>query len=336
MKGIPVIGFLLALRGFFFPAVAQTPAARIYHSMVETEDGRIIVVAGNSKHGWSMDLYDVWAYELESNEWTEIGQVEAGEVFGAYGAAYDRQAKRVIFLNREGETWALDPTDGTWEHRDPPEGPSSRCGQGMAYDAGSDRVVLFGGFGCTSVSDPVFDDTWSYDYESDTWTRHEPEAAPPARMYHAMAYHEGADRVIVWGGRVEDSKVWAFDLEGETWTAVEAAGGPEGIRSYHTMAYMPASESVIVFGGLNLDTWSSASGTMLNETWSLDLIGREWTRLETVNTPPVRSHHAMATHSPTASLVVFGGELEEAYSDLICDEVWMFEPATLRWSRRSR
>jgi hypothetical protein len=184
-----------------------------------------------------MDLYDVWAYDLESNDWTQVGEVEAGEVFGAYGSAYDRQSRRVIFLNREGQTWALDPTDGTWERRSPTDGPSSRCGQGMVYDSGSDRVVLFGGFGCTSVSDPVFDDTWSYDYESDTWKKHDLAVKPPPRMYHAMAYHETADRVVVWGGRVEDSQVWVFVLEGEEWAAVEAEDGPEGIRSYHTMPW---------------------------------------------------------------------------------------------------
>lgn len=334
MKKVLFLGLMMVFGGPPAPSPAQTPVARIYHSMMETDDGRIIMLAGVSKRGWAMDLHDTWAYDFESNRWNELGEFEAGEFFGAYSSAYDRQSGRIILFNREGQTWALDPSSGAVERRNPEEAPSPRCGQGMVYDSGSDRVVLFGGFLCTSVSDPVYGDTWSYDYESDSWTEHSPAVAPSPRMYPGMVYHAGADRVITWGGRVEDSEVWAFDLEAEEWAPVPTTGGPEGIRSYHTLAYDPGTEGIIAFGGMHLDTWIGLGGAMLNETWFFDLASGNWTLLETTNTPPARSTHAMAVHGPTGSLVIFGGELETPYSGILSDEVWAFDPATLRWSRR--
>lgn len=331
MKVFPVLTLLLLLGGFLSPMQGQRPDARIYHTMVEADEGRIFLMGGTSKHGWTMDREDAWIYDLVANSWTPLGPNDPKEIFAA---AYDRQSRRIIAFNLQGETWALDPADGSWEQRTPGKAPSTRCGERMVYDAGSDRVILFGGFGCTSVSDPMFNDTWSYDYESDTWTLHETVNAPPPRCYHDMVYHSPTDQVVLWGGRVEDPRVWVFDLEDERWTDIEVVGGPEGIRSYHTMASKPQTGTILVFGGLVVDEPMGISGVMLNELWSFDIDDRAWTRIETENTPPVRSHHAMAPHSPTGHLVVFGGELEAPYSDTVSDEVWIFDPVTLRWDRR--
>lgn len=311
------------------PAFAQTPAARIYHSMVGTEDGAIYVFAGTSKHGWTMDLLDVWAYDLDSNRWTSLGALEPGEVFGA---AYDRQSRRVVAFNLKGETWAFDPDLRRWEQRHPRLAPSGRCGQGMAYDARSDRVILFGGFKCTGVSDPMLSDTWSYHYDSDTWTLLEPAVAPPARIYPQMVYHDAAQRVVLWGGRVNDSRIWTFDGEQNRWTALHTAGVPEGIRSYHTLAYDPKSQKIVVFGGLVLDGPLSFGGRMVNETWSLDLALARWTLVET-EAPPARSHHTMVTHGPSGLIIVFGGELKAPYSNVVTNEVWVFNPTASTWSR---
>ena len=278
-----------------------------------------------------MDREDAWVYDLGANSWARLGSNEPKEIFAA---AYDRQSRRIIAFNLPGETWALDPANGSWEQRTPSQAPSTRCGERMVYDSNSDRVILFGGFGCTSVSDPMFNDTWSYDYESDTWTRHEPADAPPPRCYHDMVYHPPTDQVVLWGGRVEDSRVWFFSLEDETWTDVEVSAGPEGIRSYHTMASEPKTGLILVFGGLVVDEPMGIGGKLLNEMWSFDINGQKWTLVETENTPTIRSHHAMATHSPTGQLVVFGGELEAPYSDTVSDEVWIFDPVTLRWDKR--
>ena len=54
---------------------------------------------------------------------------------------------------------------------EPTTRPSPRTETGMAYDAESDRVILFGGV-------PQNDDTWAYDLNTNTWTLMEPAARP--------------------------------------------------------------------------------------------------------------------------------------------------------------
>ena len=172
-------------------------------------------------------------FDVVNRSWERVGDFEPGDVIGA---AYDASSNRVITLNFEGETWAFDPSERNWERRNPADGPSGRCGHGMVYDSQSDRTILFGGFGCTSVDDPMLNDTWSYSYNSDSWTQHANESAPPPRMYHSMVYHGDTDRTVVWGGRVEDSRVWTYDLEANIWVSLEHKLFPEGIRSYQSVA----------------------------------------------------------------------------------------------------
>ena len=69
----------------------------------------------------------------------------------------------------------------------------------MVYDTKAGKVILFGGFKCTSMADPLLNDTWSYDYQSDTWKEMSPETNPPARIYHGMVYEPEAGMTLVWG-----------------------------------------------------------------------------------------------------------------------------------------
>jgi hypothetical protein len=79
----------------------------------------------------------------------------------------------------------------------PAERPGAGNFHGKAYDAESDRVILFGG---ADLHDRPFGDTWAYDFESDNWARMSPALSPPARYYHGMTYDAANDRVLVFGG----------------------------------------------------------------------------------------------------------------------------------------
>jgi Galactose oxidase, central domain len=313
------------------PLAGQYPQGRIYHSMVATEsNGAIFVFGGVTEHGWEMDLLDVWALDVSSMTWEAAGVLEPAD---SYSAALDTQSDRVIVFSLTGETWAFAPGTGEWERMSPATSPSGRCGQRTVYDRAADRVILFGGFVCTAVEDPMQNDTWAYDYESDSWQEMRPATAPPERMYHAMAYDPIAERSVVWGGRVEDSAVWSYDYESDNWTRHEAQGGPSGIRSYHSLTYVPTLEAMVVFGGLALDAPLSFDGTLQNDTWILDLDGSGWRKVPTGGAPPPRSHHAAAFGPSIGQVVVFGGEVEASYSGVMTDEVWTFDPEGEIWVR---
>src|SRR5437879_13787137 len=93
--------------------------------------------------------------------------------------------------------------------------PSARWGHSLAYDSQSDRVILFGG------ATPVIDDTWAYDFNTNTWTNMNPGTKPSARLGHSIAYDSQSDRVILFGGADSGGSIddtWAYDLNTNPWT----------------------------------------------------------------------------------------------------------------------
>lgn len=309
----------------------STPEARIYHSAVHyNPTGELIVMGGVTTHGWTMDLQEVWAYNPIDRSWKYLDDLKSGDT---YSAAYDAQSDRIITLSLSGETWAFHPPTLTWELRMPPESPSGRCGQRLTYDSESDRVVLFGGFACTSINDPLLNDTWTYDYETDTWEEMSPSINPPARIYHAQAYDRARDRTIIWGGRTQDERVWAYNDSAGEWTELQTTGGPNGIRSYQTLTFNPTDSSLVSFGGLLLDEPMSFGGELTNETWLLDPATGEWNQILASEGPSARSH-LNGTYVPDAGgVLIYGGELHQPYSDSLSSDIWVFGAESKSWSR---
>jgi len=111
----------------------------------------------------------------------------------------------------------------------------------MVYDAGSDRLVVFGGDAFTPTK---FDDTWTVDPGTGAWMAMDAERRLPARTYFAMTCDEATDRVVVFGGYgagdIELDDTWAYDLNTDTWELLSRHGGP-GPRGYVAMADDPAA-----------------------------------------------------------------------------------------------
>lgn len=167
------------------------------------------------------------------------------------------------------DTWAYDYNDNTWAERSPR--PSRATSHGMAYDAQSDRVVVFGG---QEDQFMTLDETWVYDYNNDTWTNANPSTGPPATFHPAMVYDADSDRVVLWSGSTGSDfvGVWAYDVDSNAWVNLEAEGEPTG-RLLHRMAYDAGSDRSILFGG------RVGAFELVNDTWSYDLNGNEWTPL---------------------------------------------------------
>lgn len=307
----------------------------MYHDMVSPagdDAGHVLVFGGQPFHSFDVDLRDLWAYAPDTDTWEQRGEPLAGEVTAA---AHDAESDRVVVVDVEGGTFSYDAANDEWERMQPADAPSPRCGQTMAYDTESDRMVLFGGFACTKVDDPLLDDTWTYDLNNDAWQQMDPATSPPARIFHSTAYDPITDRVVIFGGRVEDDRVWTYDVDADTWEPREPADGPTGIRAYHAMAYDPTGQRVLVFGGLDLTSTLSTSGEMLDELWAYNVDERQWSRVDTEDSPAGRSHHAMVFDPAIEQHVVFGGETGRPYSNDVTDEIWLFDPTTDTWSEPS-
>jgi N-acetylneuraminic acid mutarotase len=119
-----------------------------------------------------------------------------------------------------GDTWSYDYNTNTWEELEPNEAPPARGYSAIAYDAKSDRVILFGGEDESAGN--IYKDTWVYQSDTNTWTELYPDISPSNRGWHAMVYSTKAQRIILFGGGVSreqcTDETWIYDSETNTWT----------------------------------------------------------------------------------------------------------------------
>src|SRR5439155_1602023 len=165
--------------------------------------------------------------------------------------------------------------------------PMRRQGSGMAYDSHADRVVLFGGY---NEAGSFSDDTWTYDFNTNTWANMEPAAGPLARRLPAMAYDSDSDRVILfggygWGGNYDDT--WAYDFNTNNWPNLNPVSKLP-TRLYHAMAYDSQSDRVILVGGY------TQSGQPDYDIWAYDFNANTWTSMDPLDKPRARVYHSMA------------------------------------------
>jgi N-acetylneuraminic acid mutarotase len=182
---------------------ALNPSARGYVSMAyDSESDKIILFGGCSEPiegSEPIPNRETWAYDIASNTWTEMKPAKSPYDKAVLDLVYDSESDRVILFGGnwgERDTWAYDYNTNSWTEM--AAGPGEHLGYRMAYDIESDRCILFGGMGFVGLSH--FNDTWAYDFNSDTWTEMQPSTNPSARNFHAMAYDAQADRVILFGG----------------------------------------------------------------------------------------------------------------------------------------
>jgi hypothetical protein len=198
----------------------------------------------------------------------------------------------------------------------------------MAYDAESDRIVLFGG-GTNPTNS--FDDTWVYDYNTDTWTEMQPDARPPARGYHGIVYDPESDRILLWGGTtmpgVVDPRVWAYDYNTNTWTTQEAPSEVPEQRTGLGLFYHPPSGRMVAYGGLTEDDGQLVEGTM----WAYDDADNAWQAIESSKNPGKRAFFLLAYATSVDKAILFGGEVTCKTADDISDETWVFSPAAHEW-----
>ncbi|MEK6852066.1 MAG: kelch repeat-containing protein [Candidatus Thermoplasmatota archaeon] len=234
--------------------------------------------------------------------------------------AYDVESGRTILFGGfvtdvdpwyDAWTWAYDYRNDTWTDLRPPESPPWRFGHAMAYDRQSDVVVLFGGLSSALLE---LDDTWAYDYNSNTWREMAPAAHPSALYDHDMAYDYGSDRTILFGGPNSD-ETWAYDYEGNNWTLMNPYRRPS-VRFDYAMAYSDSLDRVFLFAGFTL------VGDLEDDTWTYDYETDSWERLVPAFRPSGRFLHGMAYDARGDCIVMFGGLTE--YPEVYDNETWTY------------
>src|SRR5262245_53634881 len=124
------------------------------------------------------------------------------------------------------EVWALSLSGNpAWSQLNPKGSAPARYGHTAIYDAGRQRMVVFGGFdGFTPRNDALGLSL----AETPSWSPLKGGGPrPPARYAHTAAYDSAGGRMVISGGRDEMGSrqdVWALSLsESPTWTPVGVA-----------------------------------------------------------------------------------------------------------------
>ena len=162
----------------------------------------------------------------------------------------------------------------------PAVSPLGRSLAQLVYDSESDIIILFSGAYGEIYGDPTGEgyqkDTWSYDYNTNTWTNITPVVSPSPRIGCDMVYDIENDMIIMFGGYthldptgVED-EVWSFDYNTLTWTEMNPT--VELRRRHHQMVYDSESDLIVLFGG------SEGNNPLvyLDETWVYDFNVDTW------------------------------------------------------------
>jgi N-acetylneuraminic acid mutarotase len=255
-------------------------------------------------------LNDTWAYSPGTNTWSDLNPSSFPGVRYGQAMVYDSSNGKMIMFggyNDNGpfnDTWEYDPGTNAWTNLRPSGTvPDSRYAMSMVYDSASGKVIMFGGLGAMSP----FNDTWTYDPNSNTWANLNPSGTvPEARGGHSMVYDPVTDKTILFagsngkhGGDLNDT--WQYDAKANKWTNLNPAGGLPPARDSFSFAYDSSHSRVVIYGGYD------GSG-FLSDTWAYSLQTNTWTDLKpTAASPSALQGQSMIYDPSSHEVIMFGG-----------------------------
>ncbi len=159
---------------------------------------------------------DTWVWNGRAKTWTQKFPRSSPSPRGA-SIAYDATTKNVVLFGGNngggdccriyyGDTWTWDGSN--WTQQFPAISPSPRTGQSMAYDAGSGKVIVFGG---TSGPPEGLNDTWAWD--GNTWKQLR-STQPTGLWGTSMDFDALTGGLVLFGGELSGDAVtnttWLF------------------------------------------------------------------------------------------------------------------------------
>lgn len=187
-------------------------------------------------------------------------------------------------------------------------------------------IRLFSLGGGDNFTGLPLNDTWTYDYETNTWTELATDASPDGRNYFGMEYVPPSrfdawfprlHGVIMYGDVMYDangdptifdivsrtSDMWHLDVANATWTKVETKNTLEPV-GYVKMAFDARRQSLMMFGGVRDHALWPEEPT-LDDTWTFNLYTKKFRKLSPRHSPSARSWHD--TVATRRGVMIFGG-----------------------------
>ncbi len=211
------------------PAGPYPPPRASHVAVLDPRRYRMIVFGG---FDWAADkdvMNDVWSLSLAGGpRWIQLSP--AGDPpwpRSDFAGDYDPVRDQIIYfggnyrpdgsfhLQYTNEVWALslhEPITWTQLHPSGPP-PTPRKGHNFVFDAGNDRMILFGGQDSTGFCNDVWQLTLS---GSPAWRQLDPHGPLPAPRQNAGMIYDPPDKVMVLSGGELDAQrfheTWALTL----------------------------------------------------------------------------------------------------------------------------
>ena len=252
-------------------------------------------------------------------------------VFGGNDGPIVDQTPKATYLD---ETWVFEPGTG-WTELDI-EGPSARGRYGQGYDGEKHRAILFGGRwrkdGGSGDYD-LYNDLWAFDFGTRTWEELDDGSdGPPPRYYGATFWDAENEAFYLYGGATNADPMaikvaddfWKW-TEDDGWKEFQTSGDAPSQRTFLAETFDAKRRRLVIFGGQVGDYWSNA----YNETYVLDLDGREWTELnDGDDAPSTRMHGQLLYDQARDRYILFGGHTDIGDGN----DLWELDPESGEWS----
>lgn len=315
------------------------PEARFGHSMVfDSVNKKILLFGGSCDDRFTTSKEDLWTYDYVNNNWTELTPRYSPARRLSYAMAYDSDSQRIVLFGGNSitagweldDTWVYDYQTNTWTNVYPTTRPLGRSDHAMVYDPVTKQTILFGGMRDVGDTTYLLNDTWAYDYETNTWTELHPSVAPQQRYGTRLVYNSVEEKIVLYGGNSfgnlsDDGKLWTFDATTTTWESLDSSE-TSGPRYWYGLAFDTHQNELIVFGGTDLGPEIFQS----NETWVYSFPNNQWTDVTRENRPPACSLQSMVYDPENQKVILFGGLAFE--SSEIYGIVWIYDTKTQEWT----
>ena len=285
------------------------PDAGLYAAAGVWESKRNQVVLFGGRAGDSKS--DTWLYDPSTDTYIPSTSTTNPSARFSHAMAYDSANDKVVLFGGgpststfKSDTWIYDPATDSWEQVFPASHPSARKNHAMVYDSSNGVVVLFGGY-YDDGSVTKYQDTWTYNVNTNTWTEMSSSSKPSARYAVGMAYDSKNGVTVLFGGYddASDDETWTYDAGSDSWTQKSPASSPPA-RFRHAMTYDSANEVTVLFGG------AGSSPSHKSDTWTYSVSDDAWTQKSPSLYPTNRRGHVMVYDEARAKALIIG-----SYSD---------------------
>lgn len=207
--------------------------------------------------------------------------------------------------------WELVGDD--WKRRRFPEPTPHIVGGCVAFDAGRNRLVIFG-------EGTAKDRTWEFD--GTAWEERVFAVHPVGRIRCSMTYDSTASRIVMFGGYSTGllglGDTWEYD--GTSWQQISGTGPTP--RGEAGVAYDAGAGVTVLFGGRN-------GSVVYADTWEYDAVRNRW-RNESPSTGPSARTGAGLAYDPVRDRTVLFGGLNVFG---VVNDTWEYDGRT--WQQRS-